>query len=454
MHNERYAPVGDRPLHATTTLDRPTPGTGRRHAPLGVLAVLVATAGLGLSYGVGYTATTLQFAAWGAPGWLTGLAGAAPSLAVLLLVPFAPVIAGRVGVVPAMLAGAVLGAISFALLPVLDGPGWWLLLRFLAGAGLTLPWLLGETWINLVTRDQIRGRVLALYTVVLFGAWAVGPELLARLGTTPATTSALGVAAMAIAATPLALAARLAPRLPGATRVRIRSALGLAPFAMAAALAGGVAEFGAVSLLPVQALAVGLDQDTVLRLLSLLLVGGIALQPVIGWLADRVDRGQLLGGLGAALAVLGLALAVGLGTPGVATVTVTLLGGVVMGFYTVGLTLLGEQVRPHRMVAANAAFLVAYEAGATVGPVAAGAALDRWPSAGLGLVLLLAGLTYAGFIAGGRRTARNRASVTGSNGRPKRRRGARRRRPGHGRDRRVAPAGRRLGPGTTTVSSR
>jgi MFS family permease len=376
-----------------------------RTTRLGVAAVLVATLGLGLAYGVGYTATTLQFEAWGTPGWLTGLAGAAPALAVLVVVPFAPQLGARLGVARAMALGAGLATLSYLLMPLLPTPGAWLGLRFLAGIGLTLPWLLGETWINLVTRDAVRGRVLAAYTVVLFGAWAAGPELLARLGSDGWTAPLLATLGMVIAVVPLVLARRHAPALAATGRVRPLAAVRLAPFAMAAALIGGVVEFGAISMLPVQALEAGLAEADALRLLTLLLVGGVALQPLVGWLADRMDRAVLLAGLGVALAGLGTLLVLAIATPTAAAIVVFLLGGVVMAFYSVGLTLLGEQVVPAQLVVANAAFLVSYEAGATGGPLLVGVTLDIAPTVGLGGVLVVAGLVYAVAVVRHRRQA-------------------------------------------------
>ncbi len=369
-----------------------TPAGGAR---LGVLAVLVATAGLGLAYGVGYTITAVQFEAWGTPAWMAGLAGAAPSVAVLLMVPFAPMIGARVGTARAMVLGAGIAIASYALMPLMLAPEAWLVLRFLAGVGLTLPWLLGETWINLATPDAVRGRVLAAYTVALFGAWALAPELLMNLGSSPTTASTLGVLGMAVAVLPLTLARRLAPRLASAGPVRPLRALRLAPFAMAASLVGGIAEFSTIALLPTYGLRAGLTQDQVLRLLTLLLVGGIVLLPGLGWLADRVDRRRMLGGLGLALSVLGTTLGATIHDATLAGVVVFALGGVVMGFYAVGLTLLGEQVPAHRMVLANAAFLIAYEAGATGGPLVAGAAIDAWPAFGLAGILVVTGVAYA-----------------------------------------------------------
>ena len=57
--------------------------------------------------------------------------------------------------------------------------------------------------------------------------------------------------------------------------------------AMLAAAVGGVAEFGYLSLLPAYAVEAGASTSTSLRLLTVLLVGGICLQVLVGWLPTR-----------------------------------------------------------------------------------------------------------------------------------------------------------------------
>jgi MFS family permease len=404
-----------------TSTTAATPSAGRhpaaplspRDRTLSLLAVLVSTVGLGISYGIGYTITSVRFDDWGSPAWLIGLAGAMPSLAVVALIPFAPRLSARLGTVPAMVGGTALVAVTFALMPLLDSPLWWLLLRLLAGAGLALPWLVGETWINTVTTDAVRGRVLAAYTVLLFGSWAGGPLVLERIGTEGTTAYAVGAAAMALAALPLLLARRLAPSLPDQGRFSLRAAVALAPLAMAAALVGGVAEFGAISLLPVWAVDAGLTQAEGLRLLGVLMIGGITLQLGIGWLADRVDRARLLAGLGVALAVAATAAALLVRTGGAGQLAAFILGGVVLGFYAVGLAIIGERVPAGQLAVANAAFLMAYETGAIGGPLLAGAAMDLWPPHGLIAVLAAAGLVFAAAI---NRAARRRTEVSGELG--------------------------------------
>jgi MFS family permease len=178
-------------------------------------------------------------------------------------------------------------------------------------------------------------------------------------------------------------------------RFSLRAAVTLAPLAIPAAFVGGVAEFTYISLLPVYATQAGAAADDGLLLLSTLMAGGIVLQFAVGWLADRVDRARLLAALGVALAATTVLLGVLVHRGGLATVAAFVLGGVVLGFYAVGLALLGEQTPPGHLALANAAFLMAYELGAVAGPLAGGAAMDLVRPHGLAAVVATAGLAFA-----------------------------------------------------------
>jgi MFS family permease len=111
-------------------------------------------------------------------------------------------------------------------------------------------------------------------------------------------------------AAPLLAAHRLAPSLSDPGRFSLGRVMSLAPLGMAAALAGGVIEFGYLSLLPAYATEAGASDSTALHLLAVLLIGGVTLQFFMGWLADRVDRVRLLATLGLLLSALCALLAV------------------------------------------------------------------------------------------------------------------------------------------------
>lgn len=380
------------------------------------LAAVTATAfGVGLSFGIGFPLTALTFEAWHQPKWMIGLAGAAPAIAVLISLPALPPILARLGPVTAIAIGCLTGAVGFLGLYAFPYPWAWIVIRLLMSLGFAFPWLAGETWINSVSQEETRGRVIACYAMAFFLGFAIGPVILKGLtldGLMPFLAGAIGTA---VASIPILLARQLAPEFSHDASRDLVSAIKVTPAAMAAAFIGGFAEIGILSLIPNVGLAAGLSQSDALKLLSVTTVGGIALQFPIGWLSDKISRFAVTIALAVAFILLTLALPTALNIPNAARVVAFLLGGVILGFYTLGLAVIGERVDVTHLAAANAAFLVMYQAGSILGPLLAGVAMTISPVTGfvVSMVALMSICTIAVIILerGERRRAETRRAT-------------------------------------------
>ncbi len=342
-------------------------------------AVTLSAFGVGISFGVGYPLVSIVFEAWHQPRWIIGLAGAVPSVAIFLLLPFLPKLVARVGAVPAMVLGCMVSAAGFAGLYLFQNVPAWLLLRFLMSGGLTLPWLIGETWLNTVTTEESRGRVVALYATGFFSGFAIGPLLLQWTGTTGPLPFLLGACSAAVSVVPIVLAQRLAPALNDDRSTSVWKAFRSAPIAMAAAFIGGVLEMSHFALLANVAISSGVSTQRALEFLTILLIGGLTLQFFIGWLADKASRALVAFGLSICFIGLALALPYFLTSADLSGPAVFLLGGIVIGFYTLGLVMVGEQVDARDLAIANAAFIMTYQVGGVLGPALAGFAMTYEP---------------------------------------------------------------------------
>lgn len=381
-----------------------------RQRAFSLAAVITSTIGVGISYGIGYPITALTFEQWGAPTWLNGLAGSAPALAILLCLPLFPKLVGRLGTIPSMALGCVLVGSGFLLMPLFPSPEAWLLLRFIMGAGIALPWLVGETWINTVADDRIRGRILALYAVALFSGFAIGPVILDTVGINGWTPFVIGATGILLAVVPLVAAARFAPAMPEHPDTNVFGAFLLAPVAMVAGIVGGLLELGHFALLSVYTIESGGTEAEALRLLTLFMVGGLTLQFIIGWLADRVSARRVL----VAAAFLFTATASSLpltDDPTLRAAAVFVMGGLGIGFYTLGLTFIGQRVPVHDLAVANAAFLITYQIGAMIGPSMGGFAMHQWQPHGFVVAMALAAFlgAIAMILVGRRRTGQRSA---------------------------------------------
>jgi MFS family permease len=353
-----------------------------RQRALSLTAIISTSFGVGLSLGIGFPLTALTFEAWHQPKWMIGLAGAVPAIALLIALPIMPRFVTRLGSVAAIVGGCIAGALGFLALYTFESPWAWIVIRLAMSAGFALPWLAGETWINAVAREETRGRVIAIYAMAYFSGYTVGPLMLQALGISgfvPFLASAILTVAASL---PIIVGRHLAPAYENDGTHDFISASRMAPVAMVCAFIGGFAEITNLSLIPNVALAGGQSQEEALALLSVLTIGGVLLQVPLGWLSDKTSRFALTVVLAVAYVVLLLVLPWTLTSALLSAVLVFLIGGVILGFYSLGLAIVGERVPTGDLAAANAAFIVMYQVGALLGPLFAGIAMTTSPIAG------------------------------------------------------------------------
>jgi MFS family permease len=364
-----------------------------------LIAVVLSCFGVGIAFGLGYPLTAMALEARGEPSWIIGLAGAAPSLAILLLLPILPHAVARIQPATAIIIGCVCCAVAYASLYFIDNTFAWIALRFLMGATIALPWIVGETWVNHIAGDSHRARVISFYAVSFFSGFALGPMLLEYFGATGPLAFAIGALGALLAALPIFLARDLAPDLAHEPATGLIGGMRLAPAAMAGGFLGGFLETSHFSLLPNVAIAGGMEEGAALRLLTALVVGGIVTQYTLGWLADRTSRKFLLAALGLIYVALIAIFPFVLGTPGFALAIIFVMGTTVIGLYMLGLAMLGQEVEPSQLATANAAFILMYTSGSIVGPALTGAAMTNGPIAGFVGVTGAAALILAAVIA-------------------------------------------------------
>ncbi len=349
----------------------------------GVITV-AAFAGCGLSLAIATLAVRLDGAGFNARA--IGLNTAAEGIAVLVAAPFVPRVAGRMGVARLLATALVVGAAFLAGFALTGSYAAWLALRFGVGLSATVMFVVSEFWITSAAPPGRAGLAIAVYVISLAVGSALGPPILAAVGTAGALPFSLAGALFLAASVPLALHGAAAPTVEGAGGGAVFGVFRQAPVATLAGLLHGAIEASAFSLLPVYALRAGASLTVGASLVSAFIVGSAALQLPIGWIADRVDRRRLL----LALAVAGAA---GAGLLAMLTLRDALAfrlvllgwGGIVGAFYPVGLNHLGTELgRSGRGLAgANAAFVMTYALGMMVGPPLIGAGLDLDAPAGL-----------------------------------------------------------------------
>ena len=350
---------------------------------LSLAALLASVFSFSISFGGLTPLMALVLDERGDDGTVIGLVVAMQPIGTIAAAAFVPRLLRRLGTADAILACGVVSIFSIALLPVLTSVPAWLALRLVAGLAGAGPWIIVETWINVVASARGRGRAIALYASVMAAGFAAGPLLLTGIGSDGYLPFMAFALLHAAALLPILLTRRLAPKVEVARNPKFSSIMFAAPGLFAAAILSGVVDIAFFSFLPIWGMRNGLEESFSVALLTVFVAGNIVMQYPLGWLADVL-------GYRIAMILCGLVCLVGpvlapqlLGVPTFLAVALFVWGGAAWGVYSIALAALGARFRGAMLVAANAVFVVAFEVANVVGPPAAGAAIDLWPGHGL-----------------------------------------------------------------------
>jgi MFS family permease len=358
-------------------------------------AVCGAVISIGLALGVTMPLVSLRLESWGYDTFAIGVMAATPAVGVLLGAVLAGRLAARLGTTTLMQLCLLVGALSVALLALVQSYPVWVVLRLLIGVALTVVFILGESWINQLAVEQWRGRLVALYGTGYALSQLSGPLLLSALGTGNDLGFWTGTGLL-VGGSLLLLGRSGAPSVDAHSA----SGRGLWSFCMRLpTIAWAVVLFAAfeammLTLLPIYGLRQGFTQDVALLMASVVVVGDAALQLPIGWLADRMSRRTLFRACGVALLASSLAIPLLLHTPLIWPIWV-LFGASAGGLFTLALILIGERYRDDELVRANAHIAQLWGVGCLVGPLVTGA-VSQWAT-GHALPLMMA-LGAGGFV--------------------------------------------------------
>lgn len=366
-----------------------------------IAAAIAAISAVGLGLALSIPLLAFELHDRGVSSTWIGLNTAVGGLATIALAPFLPNLVRRLGAGPLLLAAILSAAISLVAFKVTASFVLWFPLRFIYGAALCVLFVVSEFWINAAAPSDRRGLVIGIYGTVLSIGFAGGPAILSLVGTQGWAPYLCGAAFFGLAGIPVLIGASSAPAIEKeSTSGGVWTLMRIAPAATLAAFIFGAVETGIINFLPLYGLRRGLDAGDAALLLTIAELGNVALQLPLGLLSDKVDRRRLL--LGCGIVSLGGTLLIPyLAIDSWALWTVAFLTtGIVAGLYTVGLALLGARFDGAALATANAAFVMLYSIGLTVGPTAVGGGMQLIDPHGFAWVIAAFLVLYVLVVAG------------------------------------------------------
>ncbi len=342
----------------------------RKSSIIGIVVPLLSLVIYSVGHGLFGTLISVRLSAEGvSPQWIGAVSSAY----------FAGLIAGAfintklilgVGHIRAYAAYASILACASLIIGLVVIPEVWLVLRLIGGFATGGIFVVIESWLMVSTSSKVRGQVLAIYMVLLYGAMAGGQMILKWVDITLLVPFALTALAASLSVVPLTLLKTQTPQMEYHGRLPLSRLFKLTPTGVVASLCGGMLLGVIYGLLPLFFSEVGYDVGDTANMMALVIIGGMCLQYPLGRMSDRYDRRMVIASLFGVTLVLSCTF---IWTNAIANTWATagfmlLFGGVTFSIYPISLSHACDELPPEQMINGNQGVLLCYSTGAVIGP--------------------------------------------------------------------------------------
>jgi MFS family permease len=371
--------------------------TKKSKIPTGVLLVIVAAATAEVCAGLNSVLFPVTLESFGLSNSLIGFILSVEVLSVVFLSPFISRIIAILGIFKATILGAIGRAIILMALIKTDNVFAWVILLFLFGNCSTVLGISLQTWVNFTNLKGVRGFVVSIYSASLAIGIALGPVLLQFIGNSRSLAFTVSAVITLIAVIPTLFVRKSIPDFEVSERPRIGFVIRTGKYVMFSALVGGISFWGLPSFLTIYGMDAGLSFKQASLLITMFMLGGLFLGPLIGYISDRLERRQviLFSFLTGLLCSVFLPIAIFNLIP--VYILLFVWGGAMEGVSSGGMAMLAEMFRKEDQVSANIAYTLMDAIGGSLGIVLIGVAMDWHGSEGLVYVIVGAAVIYFNF---------------------------------------------------------
>lgn len=169
-----------------------------RERRLSLGAVYACMFAVGVGMGLSLPLLSLILERNGVSATLNGANTTVGALAMIVVSPFIPAIAARLGTARFLIACYIVAAAALVSFRATNDLVAWFILRFVLNSALQGLFIVSEVWINQIAAESNRGRLVAIYTSIFSAGFALGPLIIQGLGTTGWAPFIAGGAAMLV----------------------------------------------------------------------------------------------------------------------------------------------------------------------------------------------------------------------------------------------------------------
>jgi MFS family permease len=348
-----------------------------------VWVLLVAVALLSIGHGlhgslIGVRATVEAFSQT-----TTGIIMSGYSAGLLLSSWVTPWMIRTVGHIRVFAGFASVVSTAVLLIPLWIEPAWWFSMRFVSGLCTSGLFIVCESWLNSMSSNTNRGKLLSLYMMVTYGSLGVGQFLLNVGDQSGFSRFILVSALLSFALVPLSLVPTETPNITGARSITIREIFKSSPLAVSASFLAGLAQSAFFAMGAVYGFIQQMPLAYISAMMAFPAIAVIFSQFPVGMISDRYDRRTII----LIMAVLSSAVAAiaaifGKISPEFLIACMTLLGAFSLPIYSLVIAHAADQMQREQMLGASAKLVLLYGLGSMIGPSLVGIAMERFHAPG------------------------------------------------------------------------
>lgn len=291
----------------------------------------------------------------------------------LLGTNIAPRMLRRVGHIRVFAALTTVASTAILAQGVFINPWSWACFRLVSGVCFAGIYVVAESWLNDRASSANRGRLFAIYMLILYIGLGIAQFLLLLADVRTAIPFMLVAILISLALVPIVVSATALPERAAPRGVSLADLYRNSPLGVVAVSISGLTSSTIYSIGPVYAQSRGLSTTGVATFMAVSILAGVLTQYPVGRLSDRMDRRTVIAGICALTTVVAASLATAKAMPAYVFYTLTaVFSGFVLTLYSLAVSHVNDKLEPTQMVAASSAMLLLNGTAAAVGPTLAG----------------------------------------------------------------------------------
>ena len=255
----------------------------------------------------------------------------------------------------------------------------WGAMRLVSGVCFAGIYVVAESWLNDRATRATRGRLFAVYMVILYVGLGAAQFLLVL--SDPRTPGAFMLVSVLIslAMVPIVVSAQRLPEHAVPRKVQLQDLYRNSPLGVVAVTMSGLISAIIFSMGPVYARLSGLDTANVATFMALSILAAVITQYPVGRLSDRMDRRTVIAGV-CTLAMLaaGSIVAFPEMPHAVFLALAALFSGFALTLYSLSVSHVNDKLEPAQMVASSSTLLLLNGCAAALGPMLAGSLMTAF----------------------------------------------------------------------------